>query len=156
MKLRSISCPAILVGMGLLAGCGSAQNSSDASASSASPSTSYFPCSLLTFQEVAASQGEQMQGAQPVPPDQCQYLGQDPMDLVTVKAAKSGAKALFQSEKSQATGAPITDVGDEAFWVQSALWVRKGDAYVTIDMKQAPGDQQGGGLKLGRIAAGRL
>jgi hypothetical protein len=78
------------------------------------------------------------------------------MDLVTVTAAKSGAKALFQGEKSQASGPPITDVGDEAFWVQSVLWVRKGDAYAAIDMKQAPGDQQGGGLKLGRIAAGRL
>ncbi|HEX4051362.1 MAG TPA: hypothetical protein VHY19_10845 [Steroidobacteraceae bacterium] len=155
MKLRSISCPLILVGIGLLAGCGSAQNSSATSASGA-PATGYFPCSLLSFQEVAASQGEQMQGAQPVQPDKCQYAGQDPMDLVTVTAAKSGAKALFKGEKSQASGPPIDGVGDEAFWVQSVIWIRKGDAYATIDMKQAPGDQQGGGLKLARIAAGRL
>lgn len=155
MKLRSISYPVILVGMGLLAGCGSAQDSSDTSAS-ARPSTSYFPCSLLSFQEVAASQNEQVQAAQPMPPDQCAYPGQDPMDVVTVKAAKSGAKALFQTEKSQATGAPITGVGDEAFWVQSVLYVRKGDAYAAIDMTKAPGDVQGGGLNLGKIAAGRL
>ncbi|HWG76139.1 MAG TPA: hypothetical protein VN660_05030 [Steroidobacteraceae bacterium] len=156
MKLRSISCPVLLVGMGLLAGCGSAQNSSDSSDSSASPSKAYFPCSLLTFQEVAASQNEQVQAAQPMPPDQCAYPGQDPMDVVTVKAAKSGAKALFQTEKSQATGTPITGVGDEAFWVQSVLYVRKGDAYAAIDMTKAPGDVQGGGLNLAKIAAGRL
>lgn len=142
-----------LLGTSILGDCGSSKKSTVAE---------YFPCSLLTAQEVSAALGEKVQQVQPVPPVRCRYLPENPVDFITVKAEASGAQALFEGSKlaghlmgvkpsHQSLG-----IGDDSFWVLSVIWVRKGDAYFNINMVQAPVDQQAVGLKLARIAASRL
>lgn len=143
-----------LLGTSLLVACGSHSKSSVASG--------YFPCSLLSAEEVSAALGEKVQQVQPVPPNRCRYLPENPVDFITVKAESSGAQALFQGSKlaGHMMGVKPSEqslgIGDESFWVLSVIWVRKGDAYLNIDMVQAPVDQQAVGLKLARIASARL
>lgn len=125
-------------------------------------SVAYLPCSLLTPQEVAAALGEKIERVQALPPDRCRYFPENPVDFITVKAASSGARAEFEGSRlgARLLGIKPTEqsagIGDESFWRLSVIWVRKGDAYLNIDMMQAPVDQQAVGVKLARIAAGRL
>jgi hypothetical protein len=117
-------------------------------------STAYFPCSLITPQEVGAALGEKIEMVQPLPPDRCRYFPENPLDFITIKAASSGARAEFEGSRlgARLLGLKPTEqsagIGDESFWQLSVIWVRKGDAYLNIDMKQAPVDQQAVGLKL--------
>lgn len=149
----SLSAVMALLTLSLLTGCGSRNKAAV---------TAYFPCSLLSAQEVSDALGEKVQQVQPVPPNRCRYLPENPLDFITVKAESSGADALFQgtSLAGHMMGMKPTrqslGIGDDSFWVLSVIWVRKGDAYFNIDMVQAPVDQQAAGLKLARIAAGRL
>lgn len=144
----------VLLGTSILVACGSHSRSSVAGG--------YFPCSLLSAQEVSAALGEKIQQVQPVPPNRCRYLPENPLDFITVKAESSGAQVLFQGTKlaGHMMGVKPSEqsvgIGDESFWVLSVIWVRKGDAYLNIDMVQAPVDQQAVGLKLARIASARL
>lgn len=101
-----------------------------------------------------------------LPPDACRYVGQNPIDFINVRASETGGETLFQGSRLGASLIGISrkqqgsaGIGDDSYWTglhQNILWVRKGDAYFSIDMAMAPVDQQTVALKLARIAITRL
>lgn len=155
--LRKLVTPAVMSIFGvLLNGCAGGHGQS----------AGYFPCSLLTAQEVAAQINEPVAQVTQLPPDSCRYLGQNPVDFIIVRASETGGQTLFQGTRLGASLIGINKqqqgsagVGDDSYWAgvnQNVIWVRKGDAYFSINMATAPVDQHAVALKLAQVAVTRL
>jgi hypothetical protein len=133
-----------------------------------SSASSYYPCSLLTASEVSAAMGEKILQVQQIPPDTCRYLGENPVDFITVRAEATGGQATFEGSRLGASligisrrtqDADRAGIGDESYWAglhQNVIWVRKGDAFFVINMATTPVDQHDVALKLAQIAITRL
>jgi|SRR5579884_487240 len=134
----------------MLAACASGASSSGTNA-----------CSVLRSGEVAAAMNEPVSNVVRISPDRCRYFGRNPADFITVRASESGARTLFAGTGLGAgllrlPHAQSAGIGDESYWADRTLWVRKGDAFVAIDMGTAAVDQVAAGTKLARIAVSRL
>jgi hypothetical protein len=123
--------------------------------------SSYVPCGVLTKEEVASVIGESVSNVQEVPPDRCRYFGANPADFITVKASQTGANTLFEGadlawKMMQVKQAPSAGIGDESYWDGYIIWARKGDAFVSIDMRFSPVNVTPAGTKLASLALSRL
>lgn len=132
-----------------------------ASSQRAAGNTGYLSRNVLTRDEVASGMGEGVAKVVQIPPDRCRYIGENPIDFITIRASRSGGQTEFRGATLAAglmhlPRAQSAGVGDESYWTQRVLWVRKGDAFLAIDMGTAPVDQQAAGVKLARIAVSRL
>lgn len=118
-------------------------------------------CDVLTRDEAAAGMGEPVSRIVAIAPDRCRYFGANPADFITIRTSPTGGHTQFEGS---ALGAGMlhlprpasAGIGDESYWAQRVLWVRKGDAFLAIDMGTAATDQRAAGEKLARIAVSRL
>ena len=121
----------------------------------------FDPCSLLTAEEVAATTKAPSVTATRLDEKQCRY--QDPNELmnqITVQASSHGAATYFAgmdlasrllaSSFGTSGTSPGPKVGDAStFWsVGQMFTARRGDAYVTIDMRGSNGDNESVGPAL--------
>jgi hypothetical protein len=116
------------------------------------------PCSVLSRQEVSAAMREPVKAVQ-AGSDKCRYVADDQIDMITVEASETGAGTAFAGADlaNHLMGVRAPTAGDGSLWEPGpVLYMRKGDAYVGIDMRLANFDTKTVGPQLAKTALARL
>ncbi len=115
----------------------------------ASPNAGFDPCSLLTPEEVGAAIAAPSVVRLQLDEKRCQFSQPDKYNILIVEAAPHGAGTYFAGTSLAfrlmgTTASPGPAVGDASFfWILDIMFTaRRGDAYVTIDMRGTEGDKR--------------
>ena len=172
-RARSLAPQALLVLVlaALLAACGAsakaqtAQGSGGGASSVGAAGDSIDACALVTRTEAAALLGVPVGEAHPktVPGGvtTCSYLSSAPRDLRQVfvwanpRQTADGARKVFDNTKKGAAEgvAPREQagLGDDAFWADNQLWVRKGKVVLAFSADSEANTQQLAAQVLSRL-----
>ncbi|MDE3178875.1 MAG: hypothetical protein KGM47_04365 [Acidobacteriota bacterium] len=123
---------------------------------------SFDPCSLLTNDEVAAAIHADAVDAHRQDGSHCVYKARGHFNMLIVEAARQGADGVFSGLKianglmGGSNQGP--KVGDESmFWAMGVMFsARRGNGYVTIDMRAANTQSSVAGPELAAKALTRM
>jgi hypothetical protein len=142
-----------------------APGSSTAPASSTGTGSTAEACALATTDEVGTAYGFTVAIADPNPPADTNYsyctyaqAGDTPANVLTYVSLSEAALAIYEGYKAQADET-VSGVGDEAFWADDVLYVKKGSAFASIQaVPSRPGsvDPHEAAVALGKIIAGNM
>ena len=143
-NLRRIGGGVVAASLLLLAGCGSSSTktagtnplssaatpNTPKAASAAGANTFADPCSLLTRAEVDTATGQPLgAGKQVATLDDCQWANSDFSASVDVTVSDwTGVNNAATANGTKAPPPAATGIGDEAYYYQGLLYIRKGDA----------------------------
>lgn len=141
-----------------------APGSSTAPASSTGTGSTADACALATAGDVGTAYGFTAGTATTPPADDnyayCEYPSADGQVIVqTYVSFTAAAMTIYDGYKGQADET-VDGVGDEAFWSEDVLYIKKGDAFAGIRLAPAsdesPIDSREAAVALGKIIAGNM
>jgi hypothetical protein len=120
-------------------------------------------CRYATVAEVSTAYGFQATTATATPPADdnyvyCQYASADGRTVILTYVSRSPT-ALMIYDGYKSSGETVSGVGDEAFWSNDVLYVKKGSIFAGIAPRAGSSgsvDVEVAGVALGKVIAGRM
>jgi hypothetical protein len=121
-------------------------------------------CRYATVAEVGTAYGFTATKANPTPPADdnyvyCQYESADGRTVILTYVSRTQAALMIYDGYKQSQDEPVSGVGDEAFWADDVLYIKKGGVFAGIQARsgtQGTVDVHEAGVALGKVIAGRL
>jgi hypothetical protein len=121
-------------------------------------------CRYATVAEVGAAYGFTVATAKATPPADdnyvyCEYASADGRTVILTYVSRTQAALAIYDGYRQSKDEAVSGVGDEAFWADDVLYVKKGGVFAGIQARSGSRgtvDVHDAGVALGKVIAGRL